>query len=114
VPSVFELDHLVSFWQIYFSGLEVFMFESISNQTWLLLSAIPDRVFQRTILNPEFSRISPNGREINVYRLFPWAVSDFSGNPRYAGTAEAVRGAWAGHAQYGLDFLQVARQLRYA
>jgi hypothetical protein len=90
------------------------MFELITNQTWRLLCAIPDRAFQRALLRPEFSRDGLNGREINVYWLYPWALSDECGNPRYSATAVAVRDAWPAHTRYNIGFLQEARQLRYA
>ena len=90
------------------------MFEAVTNQTWLLLCAIPDRTFQKALLRPEFSRVGLIGREINVYWLFPWALSDESGNRRYFATAAAVRAAWPAHARYNMNFLQEARRLRYA
>jgi hypothetical protein len=89
------------------------MFVDFTDHVWLALEAIQDRGFQRGF--PQFSRIGPNGqRQINVYWLYPWALSDECGNPRFFVTAVAIRTAWPDYAQYNQEiFLPEARRRRY-
>jgi hypothetical protein len=87
----------------------------VTDWTWLLLCAIPDRGFQKALLRPEFSRIGPNGqRQVNLFWLFAWAYSDSGGSFRCSATALAIRNAWPDHAWFNVRvFLQVARLRRY-